>query len=112
MTVSCECNTCYCKGLCINRNHYAGDFAASPELANKIISIDLKCKHRHPTATDKKFDCAKCKNKPICKIHNLSKSTMAEFFKELMHDIKTKCLDKLPDEAFAVEISCVGFAED
>lgn len=63
MIVTCECNTCLLKDLCVNRNTKLTKMEGPDHLY-----VQLSCNHLHPDKIIKYFDCSKCRNKAVCKI--------------------------------------------
>ena len=65
MIVTCECNSCLLKDLCVNRNTKLTKIDGPDHLY-----VQLSCNHLYPGKIIQSFNCDRCKNKPICKIFN------------------------------------------
>ena len=107
MIVSCECNNCLLKDLCTKRNYLVQDFESN--WGDKFMYVTLKCKHLHPNVQTDGFDCSKCKNKPICAVQNHKQFKPEEYLWEINYEVKTKCIGKLPADAFHVILCCKGY---
>ena len=62
--LKCECESCLLKELCINRNQRLKSIEG-----HDWFYVTLICKHKNPNTEIDRFDCNKCKNKSVCKVH-------------------------------------------
>lgn len=105
MIVSCECNTCLLNELCVNRNRRLTDIEG-----REYLYVTLTCKHKHPNKEVTKFDCDKCKNKAICRVHHEPLVSPDIFFATIRNDIKIAMSRKLPNaDAFEATLCCKGY---
>lgn len=104
MIVTCECSTCLLNDLCINRNQTLANIEG-PEW----FYVTLVCKHKHLNKIVERFDCDKCKNKPICRTHNMDGVLADAMLACCRIDIKN-AMNKLPyPDAFDAVLCCKGY---
>lgn len=104
MIVTCECENCLLKELCINRNQRLKSIEG-----HDWFYVNLICKHKYPDKVIDKFDCDKCINKPICRVHHEALIRSDIILATCRNDIK-KALYKLPDQdAFEAVLCCKGY---
>ena len=104
MIVSCECNTCLLKDLCINRNRSLDEIEG-----HEWFYVMLVCKHKRPDKRIEHFDCNKCKNKSICKVHH-EKLISADVILSCRRIEIKEAMKKLPNpDAFEAELCCKGY---
>ena len=106
MIVTCECNNCLLKDLCINRNQRLKAIDG-PE----HFYVQLSCNHLHAGKVFHYFNCDKCKNKSICKIFKDSKqagNTLIDFY---LGNMVEECNKKLNKNAFEAILCCKGYME-
>lgn len=107
MIVTCECNNCLLKDLCVNRNTKLTKMDGPDH-----FYVQLSCNHLHPDKIIKYFDCDKCKNKPICKIFN-KKSDIDGNTEILLYksNMVTYVRDRTNRGAFNPVLHCKGYVE-
>lgn len=104
MIVTCECETCLLKELCINRNQRLKSIEG-----HEWFYVTLTCKHKNPDKVIDPFDCDKCKNKPICKVHN-EKLVRPDIILACRRNEIKYAMDKLPNpDAFTATLCCKGY---
>lgn len=104
MIVSCECETCLLKELCINRNQRLKSIEG-----HDWFYVTLICKHKHPNKVVNRFDCDKCKNKDICKVHH-EKLVSADVILACRRNEMNDAMKKLPNpDAFEALLCCKGY---
>lgn len=106
MIVTCECENCLLKDLCINRNQRLKSIEG-PE----HFYVQLSCNHLHPGKVFHYFKCDKCKNKSICKIFkngDIGGNSLIDYY---LSDMNRECGNKLNKNAFEAILCCRGYME-
>lgn len=106
MIVTCECNNCLLKELCINRNQRLKTIDG-PE----HFYVQLSCNHLHPGKIIQSFNCNKCKNKLVCKIFadgNIPGNRLVDHY---LSSVTLECDRKLNKDAFQAILQCKGYME-
>ena len=103
MIVSCECESCILKELCVNRNQRLRNIEG-----HEGFYVNLICKHKHPDKIVDRFDCDKCKNKPICKIHAEKLVSSDVILACRRNEIKEAMKKFLNPDAFEAVLCCKG----
>ena len=104
MIVTSECNNCLLKDLCVNRNQTLENIEG-----HEWFYVTLICKHKHINKIVERFDCDKCKNKPICKVHNEKLVSADAILIGRRNEIKD-AMNKLPHpDAFDAVLCCKGY---
>lgn len=104
MIVSCECESCLLNDLCINRNRTLKDIEG-----HEWFYVILVCKHKHFNKIIEHFNCDKCKNKPICKVHNEKLVSADTMLADRRNEVKD-AMNKLPhSNAFDAVLCCKGY---
>lgn len=106
MIVSCECNSCLLKDLCVNRNQGLKNING-PE----HFYVQLSCNHLHPGKIIQSFNCSKCKNKPVCKIFEDGNTPGNRLIDHYLSNMNIKCSRKLNKDAFQAVLQCKGYME-
>lgn len=104
MIVKCECNDCYLKDLCINKNLKLARLEG-PE----YLYVQLSCNHLHRGKKFQYFNCSKCINKPICKVFKDGDVEGYRYLDEIKSYSTTYCTNRLNKGAFEVIIECRGY---
>ena len=107
MIITCECDSCLLKDLCVNRNTKLTKMDG-PD----YLYVQLSCNHLHPNKIIKSFECSKCKNKAICKIYNkksdIDGNTEILFYRSNM---ATYVHGRTNEGAFNPLLHCRGYME-
>ena len=104
MIISCECETCLLKDLCVNRNQQLKNIEG-----HEWFYVTLICKHKRPDKVVERFDCNKCKNKSICRVHAEKLVSSDTILACRRNEIK-EAMKKLPNpDAFEAVLCCKGY---
>ena len=106
MIVTCECNNCLLKDLCINRNQRLKNIDG-PE----HFYVQLSCNHLHPGKIIQSFNCGKCKNKPICRVFQAGDISGNRHIDKYLSTMNIICSEKLNKDAFQAVLQCKGYME-
>lgn len=106
MIVSCECNSCFLKDLCVNRNTKLTDISGLEQ-----FYVILSCNHLHPGKIIQPFNCSKCKNKPICRVFQAGEISGNQHIDKYLSAMNIECCRKLNKNAFQAILKCKGYSE-
>lgn len=107
MIVTCECDNCLLKELCVNRNTKLTKMDG-PE----HFYVQLSCNHLHPNKIIKSFDCDRCKNKAVCKIFNKKSDQEGNATIDTYKSSMVKWIRyRTNKDAFQAILQCKGYAE-
>ena len=106
MIVTCECNNCLIKDLCVNRNQRLKDIDGLEQ-----FYVQLSCNHLHPGKIIQSFNCSKCKNKPVCRVFQAGETSGNRHIDEYLSAVNLECHSKLNKDAFQAVLQCKGYME-
>ena len=106
MIVKCECEICLLKDLCVNRNQRLKNIEGLDQ-----FYVQLSCNHRLSGKIIQSFNCSKCRNKPICKVFQVSEISGNQLLDKHLSAMNLECSRKLNKGAFQATLQCKGYEE-